>query len=412
MPLHFFATSVPTGSAAPNYNNDALTGDAQTGVAIGSVTVSPGLVGGAKQVVAIGNGANISPQANASVAIGEDANVGQYANNSVALGAGADAPGTVSGAYQTALGSNAKASGNSSVAVGYNSQATTANEFSIGAPGAERTITNVAPGVNPTDAVNMSQLTGAGGGTSGPALPVKPNTITADPDTGAIFATNGNVSDDGGGNFTYTAPVSGLYRFTLVGFGGIGGSVYFDSNPPQVMAVGGGGGGGTLEVLYQLSANDTLSGDIVTYLGGGDVTLDTYSAAMGAQGDLQDNSGGGPPFDPLTIGRGGAGGVNDLPNSSTYPSYVVKNITGGCGGDGQSSTDGSGNVTVWEGTGGASSLCGQYRAGGVGPDSAPNPNPGYGGGGPGAYWTGPNAPTYMGGAKGGFGVIIVEEPWS
>jgi autotransporter adhesin len=38
------------------------------------------------------------------------------------------------------------------------------NTVSVGAPGAERRITNVAAGVNPTDAVNVSQLTSAEAG--------------------------------------------------------------------------------------------------------------------------------------------------------------------------------------------------------------------------------------------------------
>jgi trimeric autotransporter adhesin len=35
-----------------------------------------------------------------------------------------------------------------------------ANTVSVGAPGSERRITNVAAGINPTDAVNVSQLSG------------------------------------------------------------------------------------------------------------------------------------------------------------------------------------------------------------------------------------------------------------
>lgn len=47
-----------------------------------------------------------------------------------------------------------------SVAIGANSTATQANTVSFGTAGNERRLTNVAAGVNATDAVNMSQLTG------------------------------------------------------------------------------------------------------------------------------------------------------------------------------------------------------------------------------------------------------------
>jgi autotransporter adhesin len=54
------------------------------------------------------------------------------------------------------------ATGANSVALGANStDGGQSNVVSVGSPGAERRITNVAPGVGPTDAVNYSQLLGA-----------------------------------------------------------------------------------------------------------------------------------------------------------------------------------------------------------------------------------------------------------
>ena len=44
--------------------------------------------------------------------------------------------------------------------IGAGSVASEANSVSVGSPGKERTITNVAPGVSPTDAVNVAQLQG------------------------------------------------------------------------------------------------------------------------------------------------------------------------------------------------------------------------------------------------------------
>ncbi|KVD09059.1 adhesin [Burkholderia ubonensis] len=62
------------------------------------------------------------------------------------------------GSNAVAFGTNATASGANSVALGAGSIASEANTVSVGSAGSERRITNVAAGVNPTDAVNVSQL--------------------------------------------------------------------------------------------------------------------------------------------------------------------------------------------------------------------------------------------------------------
>ncbi|MBB5447052.1 MULTISPECIES: YadA-like family protein [unclassified Paraburkholderia] len=87
-----------------------------------------------------------------SVAVGGNSTASSA--HSVAVGSGAQATGSNS----SAIGSNAVAAAPNSVAVGSGSIANEANSVSFGSPGSERTLTNVAPGVNPTDAVNMSQL--------------------------------------------------------------------------------------------------------------------------------------------------------------------------------------------------------------------------------------------------------------
>jgi autotransporter adhesin len=63
----------------------------------------------------------------------------------------------------TALGSNSlvQAAAFNSVAVGQGSIATQPQTVSVGVPGGERRITNVAPGIFNTDAVNVTQLTTA-----------------------------------------------------------------------------------------------------------------------------------------------------------------------------------------------------------------------------------------------------------
>jgi len=53
------------------------------------------------------------------------------------------------------------AAADNAVALGAGSVAFETNTVSVGAPGAERRITNVAPGINGTDAVNLNQLDAA-----------------------------------------------------------------------------------------------------------------------------------------------------------------------------------------------------------------------------------------------------------
>ncbi|HUA80697.1 MAG TPA: YadA-like family protein [Dyella sp.] len=95
--------------------------------------------------------ANVGSSAG-SVAVGYNATA--TGNGSSAAGQGAAATGSSS----TAIGAGATASADNSVALGAGSVATQANSVSVGSAGNERTITNVASGVNATDAVNVSQL--------------------------------------------------------------------------------------------------------------------------------------------------------------------------------------------------------------------------------------------------------------
>jgi autotransporter adhesin len=99
----------------------------------------------------------------ASLAIG----TGAVATGSVAVGAGASASNggaafgdgaVATGSLSAALGPNSQALAANSIAIGSGSVATLANTVSFGTPGNERRLTNVAAGINPTDAVNMSQL--------------------------------------------------------------------------------------------------------------------------------------------------------------------------------------------------------------------------------------------------------------
>jgi autotransporter adhesin len=92
----------------------------------------------ASQAGSVAIGYNARATGDPTVAIGNDA-----------LASGNDA---------VALGAGAQALANRSVALGAYSIADQANTVSVGAAGSERRITNVAPGINLTDAVNVSQL--------------------------------------------------------------------------------------------------------------------------------------------------------------------------------------------------------------------------------------------------------------
>lgn len=132
-----------SGTLGGNYNNDGATGT-------DAIAVGVNATAGGVNATAIGNKANAS--GNAATAIGYNANAAGA--NSSAMGVGSNA----SGDNATALGSGAVASGRNSVALGKDSVADQDNTVSIGSAGNERRLTNVAPGINPTDGVNMSQL--------------------------------------------------------------------------------------------------------------------------------------------------------------------------------------------------------------------------------------------------------------
>ncbi|KVN33261.1 hypothetical protein WJ64_11045 [Burkholderia ubonensis] len=78
-------------------------------------------------------------------------------NGAIAGGGGASA----SGDGAVALGKNATAAGTNSVAIGSGSVARDSNTVSFGSPGNERRLTNIAPGVNASDATTVQQLNNA-----------------------------------------------------------------------------------------------------------------------------------------------------------------------------------------------------------------------------------------------------------
>ncbi|WP_232447329.1 YadA family autotransporter adhesin [Burkholderia ubonensis] len=126
--VHYYSVN-DNGTHQANYGNDGAAG-------INAVAIGPNATAGGQDGVALGNGANAA--ADGGTAIG---------SHSLA-----------SGINDVAVGPNAIAAAPNSIALGAGSVATEPNTVSIGTPGNERRITNVGPGINPTDAVNVSQL--------------------------------------------------------------------------------------------------------------------------------------------------------------------------------------------------------------------------------------------------------------
>lgn len=171
------AMSLATFSIA-NAKNYSAGGGAFDSIYTNQVTIGSGAVTSKNDSTAVGEDAHAIGER--STAIGKAATAteerssafGNYAQatgeRSTALGTNTIASGerstavgnnaNASGSSSTALGTNTNASGSNSVALGNGSVADRDNTVSVGFDGGERQITNVAKGVNDTDAVNMSQL--------------------------------------------------------------------------------------------------------------------------------------------------------------------------------------------------------------------------------------------------------------
>jgi autotransporter adhesin len=95
-------------------------------------------------------------------AVGAGAHVGADHGTAVGAGTSIDPAAT----YATAIGYGASVGphGQNAVAIGANSVADAPNTVSFGSPGNERRLTNVAAGVNNTDAANFGQVRRAYGG--------------------------------------------------------------------------------------------------------------------------------------------------------------------------------------------------------------------------------------------------------
>jgi len=143
--------------------------------------------------------------ADPSTAVGANSLVTANADNGVALGASS----SVTAANSVAVGFNAQATASNSVALGTNSVADQSNTVSVGSVGNERRITNVAPGITGTDAVNVNQLNGVAQAVNNLASQVSNVRRIAYSGNAMAFALSG----------TYLPTLSGGEKSIGVGFG-------------------------------------------------------------------------------------------------------------------------------------------------------------------------------------------------
>jgi autotransporter adhesin len=207
----------PSGDC--NATADSFILDNPAGVSIGGNAITGlGATGeeataGEIDSVAIGNNAATDAAATASIALGTDAAVGAGGVGSVALGTGS----SVGVANSVALGADSIAARGAQanyVAFGLAGTQNSAGEVSVGSPGAERQITNVAPGSAPTDAANMAQLQAVAALIPTDAVQYDDpshGTITLDGATGTVVT---NVAA-GAVNATSTDAVNGSQLYAL-----------------------------------------------------------------------------------------------------------------------------------------------------------------------------------------------------
>ncbi|WP_244164169.1 YadA-like family protein [Caballeronia sordidicola] len=144
------------GSAAMGTNSNASgTNSTAAGAnsnASGDDSTATGAYATASGNNATAAGAHSRASGDGSAAFG--GNAAASGINAIAIGGNSQASGNGS----AALGGNSSATADNSVALGANSVADEANTVSVGSAGNERRVTNVAPGVNGTDATNVNQL--------------------------------------------------------------------------------------------------------------------------------------------------------------------------------------------------------------------------------------------------------------
>nr|WP_244107435.1 YadA-like family protein [Burkholderia cenocepacia] len=147
---YFAGTDVGTGTTPAN----AGTGTGNTAAGSGAV-VGTGVNNG----TVVGSNANVSASNGTAIGSGSKSS----AEGATAIGNNANA----SGSKSAAIGDGASASGSNSVALGAGSVATSDNTVSVGSATQQRTISNLADGVNASDAATKGQMDRAIGGVQG-----------------------------------------------------------------------------------------------------------------------------------------------------------------------------------------------------------------------------------------------------
>lgn len=177
-------TSAASGAPIPlqvlDTNGNIVGPASQCNTATDSIQLNTpkGISIGGNRITGLGTvGQDASAGELGSIAFGNNATTAVAATNAVALGSGA----SVTVANSVALGAGSTATRGALAgytAPGLTGTQTSAGEVSVGAPGALRQITNVAPGSQPTDAVNLAQVTTAIGATAA-AAPLQYSTAAA-----------------------------------------------------------------------------------------------------------------------------------------------------------------------------------------------------------------------------------------
>jgi autotransporter adhesin len=145
-------TSSTAAGANAAASGDQSTAAGANSIASGDQSTATGANATASGSNSTAAGANSMASGDSSVAFG--GNAAASGSNAVSIGGNSQA----SGSGSVAFGGNSSATADNSVALGANSVADEANTVSVGSAGNERRVTNVAPGVNGTDATNVNQL--------------------------------------------------------------------------------------------------------------------------------------------------------------------------------------------------------------------------------------------------------------
>jgi trimeric autotransporter adhesin len=223
---YFKANSV--GPAANASGTDAIAvGSNAQATQSGSIAVGLNSASTGTNAIAIGTGS----VATGSVAVGAGASA---SNGGAAYGDGAVA----TGVNAAALGTNASATAANSVSIGSGSTNTAANTVSFGSAGNERRLTNLAAGINQTDAVNVAQLQSTATGLQGQ---ISDNQVEARRGVAAAMAMTPASMPSAAGRTSWamnTSTFHGEYAF------GGGLAHRLDTNVPMALTAGYAYGGG------------------------------------------------------------------------------------------------------------------------------------------------------------------------